>query len=212
MIPVVISIYDRTGIMVEDWAEAGCECVCVDTRHSIRKPESRKVGKGKIWSIWGDARTWNPPANIIKRGIILFFFPPCTHVAGSGAQDFQKKGTALLRDSLEMFSICEHAARWSKLPFMIENPVGKFSDHIRPPNHIFQPWEYGDLWTKNTCLWTGNGFIIPRPIHFSKPAGTVDKIHKMGPSTNRADLRSETPKMFARAVFEANKYLMEELK
>lgn len=206
--PTVISLYDRTGIMVEPWAEAGCECVCVDIQHSIRKSKLRKVGAGKIWYVWGDCRTWNPPASVIRRAIILFFFPPCTHVANSGAQDWQKKGTGLLRDSLEMFSICEHAGKWSGRPYMIENPIGKFSDHIGPPNWIFQPWEYGDLWTKSTCLWTGNGFSIPRAINRNKPAGVIDKIHKMAPSEERANLRSETPPKFALAVFEANKHLI----
>jgi hypothetical protein len=31
------------------------------------------------------------------------------------------------------------------------------------------------------------------------------KMHKMGPSAERANLRSATPKGFAKAVFEANR-------
>lgn len=197
---LVISLCDRTGNMVKPWADAGYECICVDIQHSIRQITQM----GRIFYVWGDVRTWHPTPEQLARLRILFAFPPCTHVAVSGARDFRTKGTAMLRDSLELFSACEHAARWSGAPFMIENPVGKFSDHMGAPDHYFQPWEYGDLWTKKTCLWTGGGFIMPAKKHHFAPAGTVPKIHNMPPSSDRADLRAETPPGFAQAVFEVN--------
>lgn len=199
--PVVISLCDRSGIMVKPWAQAGFECWCVDVQHSIRKPRV----KAGIRYQWGDVRTWCPPEGVAARIHIVFAFPPCTHVAVSGARDFRTKGTALLRDSLELFSACEHVGRWCGRPFMIENPVGKFSDHMGKPDHTFQPWMYGDPWTKLTCLWTGNGFRMPKPTHASPPPGTKPLIWKMAPSTRRADLRSATPPAFAQAVFEANR-------
>lgn len=196
---VVISLCDKTGNMVKPWADAGYECWCIDIQHSIRRPR----WEGNIRYVWGDIRTWCPPLDIAQRIAIVFAFPPCTHVAVSGARDFRTKGTAMLRDSLELFSACEHAARWSGAPFMIENPVGKFSDHMLKPDSTFQPWEYGDLWTKNTCLWTGNGFKMPSP-KFTDMPDVTHKIHTMPPSAERADLRSETPPGFALSVFEAN--------
>ena len=149
---VVVSLCDRTGNMVRPWAEAGYECYCVDIRHPIVRP--KRVGQ--IIYTHGDVRTWCPPDIIRFRIGILFAFPPCTHVAVSGARYFRSKGTAMLRDSLEMFAACEHAAKWSGVPYMIENPVGKFSDHMEEPDHTFQPWQYGDAYLKRTCLWTGN--------------------------------------------------------
>lgn len=200
-LPAVISLCDKTGTMVEPWAEAGYECWCVDVQHSIRKERI----EGNIHYIWGDVRTWSPPALVIRRLKALFAFPPCTHVTVADARDFRTKGTALLRDSLELFSACEHAALWSGVPYMIENPVGKFSDHMGKPDYIFQPWNYGDLWNKKTCLWTGNGFVMPPKIHEVRPEGVTDKIWKMARSKDRADLRSATPPNFARAVFNANR-------
>jgi hypothetical protein len=200
MTPVVISLCDLSGVMVQPWAEAGYECWCVDTRHSIRKP---KTSHG-ITYVWGDVRTWCPPSSIRGRIAILFAFPPCTHVAVSDARDFRTKGTALLRDSLELFAACEYAALWSGVPFMIENPVGKFSDHMGRPDFIFQPWQYGDLWTKKTCLWIGNGFRLPTPECLVPPPGVRPKIFLEPPSDDRADIRSETPPAFARAIFRAN--------
>lgn len=202
--PVVVSLCDLTGIMVQPGAEAGFECWCVDIQHSIRKARTVQHGRGSITFAWGDVRTWCPPASIRGRICFISAFPPCTHVSVSGARDFLTKGTGLLKDSLELFSACEHAARWNGAPFMIENPVGVFSSHMRKPDHLFQPWEYGDLWTKKTCLWTGNGFVMPPPIHTRAPAGVTHKIHEMPPSDDRANLRSETPPGFARAVFLSN--------
>lgn len=196
----VIFLCDKSGIAAKPWAEAGFECWCIDIQHSIRA--TKRVGN--VVFQWGDVRTWSPPLDVLERLVFLAAFPPCTHVAVSGARDFRTKGTGLLRDSLELFSACEHAAKWAGAPYFLENSVGKFSDHMGKPDFVFQPWEYGDLWTKATCLWTGNGFVMPLRIHATPPEGVTAKIWKMAPSSDRADLRSETPAGFARAVFAAN--------
>ena len=44
----------------------------------------------------------------------------------------------------------------------LENPVGIMSTKFRKPNQIIQPWMFGDLATKTTCLWTkGLDKLIP---------------------------------------------------
>lgn len=110
----------------------------------------------------------------------------------------------MLRDSLELFAACEHAAKWSGVPYMIENPVGKFSDHMLEPDITYQPWQYGDNFLKRTCLWVGNGFVIPEPTVPLKPANVLPSIWSMPDTAQRQDKRSETPMGFARAVFDAN--------
>jgi hypothetical protein len=197
---VAIFLCDRSGVMAQPWADAGYRCLCVDIQHSIRRPRT----EGNVTFMWGDARTWVPPEDCAGRIAFFAAFPPCTHVAVSGARDFRTKGTAMLRDSLELFSACYSAGRWSGARFMVENPIGKFSDHMLPPDYFFQPWEYGDLWTKKTCLWTGGGFVMPPPINKEPPPGTTERIWKMPPSDERSDIRGETPPGFARAVFEVN--------
>jgi hypothetical protein len=135
---------------------------------------------------------------------MVFGFPPCTHVAVSGARDFRIKGTGMLRDSLELFAAVEHAAKWAGAPYMIENPVGKFSDHMGKPDFTFQPWNFGDLESKKTCLWVGNGFVMPPFETLVKPEDVKESCWKCPPSEDRGDIRSITPPGFARAVFEAN--------
>lgn len=193
---VIISLCDRTGNMVKPWAEAGHECHCVDVQHSIRKPKT----EGNITYHWGDARAWVPPS----RPDILFAFPPCTNVSVSGARDFKTKGPRLLADALDLFNACQFAGEWAGCPYMIENPVGVLSSHVRKPDHTFQPWHYGDNYTKQTCLWVGNGFVMPKPQVTAVPEDVSEKIHKCPPSRDRGDIRSITPMGFARAVFESN--------
>jgi len=71
-----------------------------------------------------------------------------------------------------------------------------------------------DAYTKKTCLWVGGGFQMPSPLpvepirlSYTKRDGTVTKgspqFGKLGGSSQRTkDIRSATPRGFARAVFE----------
>lgn len=204
--PIVISLCDLTGNFVRPWAEAGYECWCVDIEHSIR----RERIEGNIHFVWGDARTWTPPEG--RNIAFVAAFPPCTHVSGAGATDFTVKRGQMLRDTLETFEACRQAAAWSGAPYLIENPVGVLSSipHIGKPDYYFHPWEYtafalADNYTKKTCLWTGNGFVMPAPQVAQGLGKPDDRIHKCPPSDSRADIRSMTPMGFARAVFEANR-------
>ena len=206
MSAAAIFLCDATGNMAEPWAAAGFDCWCVDVQHSIRRDRQ----EGRIRFVWGDARTWRPPEGL--NIVFVAAFPPCTHLAVSGARDFEKKGGHLLRDALEVFEACRQAAAWSGAPFMIENPVGVLSSipHIGKPQHWFEPFEFAgyldvpeaEAYTKKTGLWTGNGFVMPAKRPVDPILGS--KMHLMPPSDDRADLRSATPRGFARAVFAAN--------
>lgn len=205
---VVISLCDRTGNMVKPWAEAGFECWCVDTQHSIRRDRTEDVGAGKIHFVWGDVRSWRLPVFARGRVAIGFGFTPCTHLSSSGARDHKKKCGWLLADAVQLFDSVEVAFTFGGFPYMMENPVGRLSTHRRKWDFKFQPWEYGDLWFKETCLWVGGGFVMPPKKNDTAPAGTVEKIWKMAPSDDRADMRSETPPNFARAVFDSNSNIL----
>ena len=117
----------------------------------------------------------------------------------------------MLRDALELFESGRQVCSWTGAPYICENPVGVLSNipHIGKPDHYFHPSDYAgwcedDNYTKKTCLWTGNGFVMPQ----AKPAPWLgppdDRIHKATPSADRANERSATPLGFARAVFDAN--------
>lgn len=208
---IVISLCDKTGIMMMPWAEAGYACYCVDIQHQTRKDKRAEFdGGGYIVFTYGDARYWTPPSG--SKIIFVAAFPVCTNMAGSGAQDFSnlngripKKGIPQLCDGLLLFNACYHVASWSGAPFCVENPSGVIPTHFRSCDYTFHPWFYGDLYQKLTCLWTGNGFIMPEREYITKPADVSQKIWEMSPGSDRQDKRAETPAEFARAVFEANR-------
>ena len=140
----------------------------------------------------------------------MFAFPPCTHLAVSGARWFKTKGLGALADALQLVERCRIIAEISGAPWMLENPVSTLSTYWRKPDVTFDPCDFGgyldptgDAYTKKTCLWTGGGFVMPEP----KPVAPTERspIHLMPPSDDRGDLRSVTPMGFAKAVFLANR-------
>jgi hypothetical protein len=187
--------------MVQPWAEAGYECWCVDTQHD---PGYRK--QENITYVGADLRYPLPlPAAVA----IAFAFPPCTHLAASGARWFKGKGLKALSEGIELVGICADLCEKTGAPWMLENPIGSLSTYWRKPDYRFDPCDYGgyldpigDQYTKKTCLWVGNGFKMPPPKAVTAIEGS--RMHLIPPSETRANLRSETPAGFARAVFEAN--------
>src|SRR6266403_4382795 len=93
--PIVISLFDYTTNMVRPWAGAGFVCYCVDLKH--RAGEQRE---GNIVCVGADILDWLPRYADVK---ILFAFPPCTHVAVSGARWFRDKGLGALVEALRLF-------------------------------------------------------------------------------------------------------------
>jgi hypothetical protein len=199
--PLVLSLFDRTGVMVKPWLEAGYRCMIVDIQH----PKGEHTD-GLLTTVGADLTSWLPPLTDYR---IAFAFPPCTHLAKSGARWMQDKGLPALIEGLTLVESARRICEWTGAPYLIENPSGTLSTYWRKPDHSFDPHEYGgylpnggDAYTKRTCLWTGGGFRMPP----RKPVEPVDgsKMHRLGPSPERANLRSVTPEGFARAVFAAN--------
>lgn len=202
MSTLVISLCDYTGNMVRPWAQAGCECWIVDVQHSpgVSRLEDniRKVGC--------DVADFKLPG----KPVILFAFPPCTHLAVSGARHFRAKGLHALSSAIRIVADCLALCESSGAPYMIENPISTLSTYWREPDYKFDPHEYAgylpdpskEAYTKKTCLWVGNGFRMPLKKPVAPALGS--KMHRLSPSPERANLRSQTPEGFARAVFESN--------
>ena len=97
---------------------------------------------------------------------MIIAFPPCTHLAVSGARHFEiKRADGRQREGIEFF--CQFlTADCDKI--VIENPVNIISgDYIpthfpdlaekyelpRKSTQIIHPWMFGDNYAKSTCLW-----------------------------------------------------------
>ena len=126
---------------------------------------------------------------------LMIAHPPCTHLAVSGARWFkdkqneQKEALEFVRDLM--------AAPIKRI--CIENPISIISSHIRKPDQIIQPWQFGHGETKSTCLWLKNlPLLLPTKI----VPGRDQRIHKMSPGPDRWKERSRTFKGIANAMAE----------
>jgi len=188
--------------MVKPWSDAGYTCYCIDIQH--RRGETKD---GNIIYIGANILDWLPPQK--HKIAIAFFFPPCTDTAVSGARHFKDKGLGALIRALELFKRSVDIAEILGCPYMIENPVSTVSTYWRKPDYTFNPFEYtgfcaNDNYTKKTCLWTGNGFVMPKTYRNLSLGKPEERILKTPPGVHRANFRSITPEGFAKAVFEAN--------
>lgn len=124
---------------------------------------------------------------------LLIAFPPCTHLAVSGARWFkdklpeQRAALQFVRDLL--------AAPIARIA--LENPVSIISSHIRKPDQMVQPWWFGHGETKATCLWLKNLPLL-KPTDVVK--GREARVHRASPSPDRWKERSRTLPGFAQAM------------
>lgn len=193
---VIVSLFDYSGNMVLPWAEAGYECVCYDIKHDGTTTPPHK----NIRFAYADLST---PIPLWDKVEFMAAFPPCDHLAVSGARWFQGKGLRALAGAIELFATAAEMCERSGAPYMIENPVSTISTYWRKPDYRFDPCDYGDPYTKKTCLWTGGGFVMPVKNPVEPTEGS--KMHFVSPGPERATIRSMTPMGFARAVFAANR-------
>lgn len=148
-------------------------------------------GKHPEWHIQADAlevckMEWD----------MVLAFPPCTHLAVSGARWFPEKE----RDGRQQmgigfflaFTALDHVPRVA-----IENPVGIMSRLYRKPDQIIQPWMFGHPETKATCLWLKGlpPLVATRDVREemdSLPENERARCHHLPPSPQRGILRSKT--------------------
>ena len=206
---LVVSLYDLTGEMVRPWVEAGRLALIVDMQH----PPGLTSTDGLLWRYGCDLRNgFDMPVGLPEHDGIEFVsaFPPCDHLAVSGARWFKGKGLRALSLSIDLFATAADFCESSGAPYQIENPVSTISTYWRAPDYRFHPWHYAGLapdenYTKNTCLWTGGGFAMPVKNDDLFAGAPDDRIHKAPPGPQRSNFRSATPRGYSRAVFDANR-------
>ena len=210
---VVLSLCDKTGNMVRPWADAGFDCFCVDIQHPLgMSPHDHD----RIFLISADVLKWSGWGHLPEKPSIVFAFPPCTDLAGSGARWWAGKGLSACIGALQLVDRCRDIAEGFGCPWMIENPVGRLATCWRKPDHMFDPCDYGgyldpagEAYTKKSCLWTGGGFVMPpkSPVapQGARPGQPNEWYSKVGGKSEKTkNYRSQTPRGRTRAVFEAN--------
>jgi hypothetical protein len=118
---------------------------------------------------------------------MMIAFPPCTHLAVSGARWFPaKRADGRQQEALKFVRTLLDAP----IPrIALENPVSIISSQIRKPDQTFQPWQHGHGEVKRTCLWLKNLPLL-RPSNVVE--GREARVHKMPPSADRWKERSRT--------------------
>lgn len=165
-----------------------------------------------LYDTSGENPEWHIKGNVIplleEHWDMIVAFPPCTHLAASGARWFdEKRKDGRQQEGIDFFLKftqvkCEKVA--------IENPVGVMSSVYRKPDQIIQPYYFGDSYSKRTCLWLkGLPKLIPTNIVEPGEYVTFDNGKKMpkwyydaykSSPENRSKIRSKTFPGIAKAM------------
>jgi site-specific DNA-cytosine methylase len=135
---------------------------------------------------------------------MMIGFPPCTHLAVSGAKHFEaKRADGRQQEGINFFLSLAKA----NIPkIALENPVGIMSSYYRKPDQIIQPWHFGDKFQKTTCLWLKSlpklryTEIVEKGEFITTPSGK--RIPKWYSDNKSAKARSKTFPGIAKAMAE----------
>jgi hypothetical protein len=173
---------ERSGVVRDAFIAAGHEAMSCDLEDTRREGPHYK---GDVFDVIDFS--WD---------LAIFHFP-CTDGSVSGARHFQAKkmdGRYYASASLWMHG-WRRAAHIPRVCF--EHPVSVMSSLFRKPDQIIQPWQFGHGETKTTCLWLrGLPLLTPTDVVEGREA----RIHRMPPSADRAEKRSETFSGIANAM------------
>jgi len=164
---------------------------------------------------------YTPPKNVY--GVIAN--PVCTEfsvASGFHRNNDYEKGMVLVNHCLRIIKQC-NLVFW-----ILENPAtGRLKNFIGKPVITYEPWNYGDPWTKRTALW--GKFNAPVPLYLKweevpknnklyirpgRPKPSMAFLHKSAikyiPSLqcfnvdDDMSFRSLCPQGFAQAFFKVN--------
>jgi hypothetical protein len=234
---MILSLYDFTSYALMPWARAGHRCVAVDLLHASNQRVDRYENGGSIQYIAVDLTSRDAVRALLEvfAPRLVFAFPVCTHLAGSGASRWAKKAeedryfhVKAIMPVTDIHELCTEMG----IPYILENPVGLLSTAWREPSWTFSPHEYGgylpvddrhplfpevipprDAYTKRTLIWTNSPKLDRPPVRPVDPQfvstvqGDVSPQYAKlgGKSLSTKAARSATPRGFSEACYHAYK-------
>ncbi len=135
---------------------------------------------------------------------MIIAHPPCTYLAVSGAAWFKKRQ----REQLQALRFVRFLLNQDQIPkIALENPVSVISTKIRKPDQIIQPYQFGHLEQKTTCLWLkGLPKLMPtkdvKEEMMKLPKNKRERLHYLPPGKERSIIRSKTFQGIADAMAE----------
>lgn len=171
---------EYSGIVRDSFASLGHDVISCDLLPSERPG---KHYQGNVMDIINDGFD------------MMIAHPPCTHLSVSGARWFKNK-VQEQKEALDFVKILMNAPIEK---ICIENPISIISSHIRKPEQIIQPWQFGHGETKATCFWLKNLSVLNATNIVS---GRAARVHLMPPGPERWKERSRTYQGIADAMAE----------
>lgn len=147
---------------------------------------------------------------------LMIAHPPCTFLSNSGVKHLYKDGRKEnginrerweeMREAAEFFNFLLNAPVKYKA---LENPIqhGHARKLIRKYDQVIQPYEYGHMEQKATCIWV-DGLPILRETKnvyndmMKLPKSERERVHYLTPSDTRWMERSRTYSGIAQAMAE----------
>lgn len=185
----IVSLCDYSGNWSKPYKDAGYRVVQVDLALNMQ-----------------DVRLMRWPGEVY--GVLAA--PPCTVFAVAGNR--WTRTPEEIKEALSIVDACLRIVATSRPQFWaLENPAGTLRRYLGEPAFRFDPCDYGDAYTKKTCLW--GHFNAPKPSQRVEPITDRPGEHRIDAwlkeqgytlGNERQRLRSVTPMGFAQAFFEAN--------
>lgn len=226
---IILDLCGGTGSWSRPWEAAGYE-VRVLTLPEYDVRDVRKTTILGVPCLWlenkckagADRFEALPISGIV--GILAA--PPCTEFSvlncrAEARVRNESAGMEIVEACMCIIKACDPV--W----WALENPRGYLRKYLGPPTMSFQPWQYGDPWTKATDIW--GEFKIPAQMYerwedvpklplYTRPGRGKPNfayLHKSAwvaipqlsfhkPETD-AEFRAMTPPGFAKSFFEANR-------
>lgn len=190
----VVVLFERSGVVRRAFQNLGHEAWSIDLADSDdRSP----------YHIKSDVRPLR--GLIAKTADLIIAHPPCTAMAVSGNRYYA--GSPERQAAADLIEwVWDLPVDW----MAIENPVGqinRYLPHMPRPQYI-QPWQFGHPESKKTGLWLrGLPELVPTNVLEAPERGYWDNQtpsgqNKLGPSADRAVIRSRTYEGIAAAMAE----------
>ena len=145
----------------------------------------------------GDKPEWHIQADVLEvlkdQWDMIIGFPPCTYMTNGGAvRMYPKKGQIDLNryeKAMQAKAFFMAIYNASAKHIAIENPVPMKIIGLPERNQIVQPYEFGDPYSKKTCLWLKN---LPKLVPTNVLTEYQPFINGGGGRMNRSNYKNKT--------------------
>lgn len=191
----VLIACEYSGVVRDAFSRKGHDawsCDLLPTESELTMKEGKHI-QGDVLPILGQG--WD----------LMIGHPPCTYLTVTGNKwmkpEFESRFPTRKEDRQFAIKFFLKLASAPVEKICIENPVGIISTTWRKPNQIIQPYQFGHIEAKKTCLWLKNLPIL-QATKIVEPEYTTAKSGKRMatwywesvklPKHERMKLRSQT--------------------